>query len=73
MKAHTLVRLNGRRSVMNPPLVGPEQRLANGVFPAIDSDGVERESYDLNTSRRLFEAPESLKTGSSPMKNDPLF
>lgn len=60
-------------SVMNPPLVGSEQRLANGVFPVVDQDGVEREAYDHNMSRRLFEAPESLKAGSSPMKNDPLF
>uniref|UniRef100_K3WIQ0 L-ectoine synthase n=1 Tax=Globisporangium ultimum (strain ATCC 200006 / CBS 805.95 / DAOM BR144) TaxID=431595 RepID=K3WIQ0_GLOUD len=60
-------------SVMNPPLVGSEQRLANGVFPVVDQDGVEREEYDHTMSRRLFEAPESLKAGSSPMKNDPLF
>lgn len=63
----------GVYSVMNPPLVGSEQRLANGVFPVVDQDGVEREAYDHTMSRRLFEAPESLKTGSSPMKNDPLF
>ncbi|TYZ68656.1 hypothetical protein PybrP1_000296 [[Pythium] brassicae (nom. inval.)] len=60
-------------SVLNPPLVGSEKRLENGVFPVVDPDGVQHEEFDLSTSRRLFEAPESLKTGSSPMKNDPLF
>lgn len=58
--------------MLNPPLVGPEQRNENGVFTMIDEDGVERESYDHNIVRRLFEPPESLRSGTI-MKDDPLF
>ncbi|KAG7396079.1 hypothetical protein PHYBOEH_002825 [Phytophthora boehmeriae] len=61
-------------SVMNPPLFGPEQRnKVTGVFPAVDSDGEELESYDHTAVSRMFSAPESLKGGSAPMKDDPLF
>ncbi|TMW55682.1 hypothetical protein Poli38472_010564 [Pythium oligandrum] len=61
-------------SVMNPPLAGDEQRNPDtGVFPVIDHDGIERESFDHSQIRRLCEPPESLKGGSSPMKDDPLF
>ncbi|CAI5731563.1 unnamed protein product [Hyaloperonospora brassicae] len=61
-------------SVMNPPLYGVEQAHATtGVFPAVDADGEELESFDLAGVSRLFTAPESLKGGSAPMKDDPLF
>ncbi|KAG6595913.1 ectoine synthase [Phytophthora cinnamomi] len=61
-------------SVMNPPLFGLEQRsAATGVFPAVDPDGEELESFALNSVERMFTAPESLKGGSAPMKDDPLF
>lgn len=58
---------------MNPPLAGAEERKANGVFPVTDEDGVEHDAYDQKAVQRLFEAPESLKGGSKPMKDDPLF
>jgi hypothetical protein len=59
---------------MNPPLVGPETTNAEtGVFPVIDADGREHESVGHEAIRRLCEPPESLKGGSSPMKDDPLF
>ncbi|RLN49055.1 hypothetical protein BBJ28_00011463 [Nothophytophthora sp. Chile5] len=61
-------------SVLNPPLFGTEQRHAgSGVFPVVDSDGEELQSYDHSAVGRLFSAPESLKGGSAPMKDDPLF
>uniref|UniRef100_M4B337 L-ectoine synthase n=1 Tax=Hyaloperonospora arabidopsidis (strain Emoy2) TaxID=559515 RepID=M4B337_HYAAE len=61
-------------SVMNPPLYGVEQKNEmTGVFPAVDADGEELESFDLSGVHRLFTAPESLKGGSAPMKDDPLF
>jgi hypothetical protein len=58
---------------MNPPLVGSEDRNKNGVFPAIDQDGIEYEEYDHKVAHRLIEVPESLKAGSGEMKDDPLF
>ncbi|KAJ0399268.1 hypothetical protein P43SY_001852 [Pythium insidiosum] len=61
-------------SVMNPPLVGSEQRHPeSGVFPVIDHDGIEREEFDHSMIRRLCEPPSSLKGGSEPMRDDPLF
>ncbi|DAZ97112.1 TPA: hypothetical protein N0F65_010435 [Lagenidium giganteum] len=60
-------------SVMNPPLAGTERQKPSGVFPVIDGDGVELEAYDHEAARRLFAPPESLRGGSSPMKDDPLF
>ncbi|OWZ05380.1 hypothetical protein PHMEG_00022539 [Phytophthora megakarya] len=60
-------------SVMNPPIFGVETRSASGVFPAVDSDGEALESFDLSKVDQLFSAPESLKGGSAPMKDDPLF
>ncbi|KAE8905637.1 hypothetical protein PF005_g14541 [Phytophthora fragariae] len=61
-------------SVMNPPVFGVEKRSATtGVFPAVDADGEELESFGLASVDRLFTAPESLKGGSAPMKDDPLF
>ncbi|GMF34932.1 unnamed protein product [Phytophthora lilii] len=61
-------------SVMNPPVFGVEKRRdATGVFPAVDPDGEELESFGLDKVDRLFTAPESLKGGSAPMKDDPLF
>ncbi|RMX69750.1 hypothetical protein DD238_001849 [Peronospora effusa] len=61
-------------SVMNPPLFGGEKKNeTTGVFPAVDLDGEELESFDSAIGSRLFSAPESLKGGSAPMKDDPLF
>lgn len=61
-------------SVMNPPLFGVEKRSdATGVFPAVDADGEALESFGLDNVDRMFSAPESLKGGSAPMKDDPLF
>ncbi|CAH0479287.1 unnamed protein product [Peronospora belbahrii] len=61
-------------SVMNPPVFGVEKKNERtGVFPAVDSDGEEFESFDMSKIGRLFPAPESLKGGSAPMKDDPLF
>ncbi|KAI9914698.1 hypothetical protein PsorP6_007085 [Peronosclerospora sorghi] len=61
-------------SVMNPPLFGPEQKNEEtGVFPVMDADGETLESFDLSNVQRLFTVPESLKVGSAPMKDDPLF
>ncbi|KAG7386261.1 hypothetical protein PHYPSEUDO_000475 [Phytophthora pseudosyringae] len=61
-------------SVMNPPLFGIEKRNdTTGVFPAVDPDGEPLESFGLSGVDRLFSAPESLKGGSAPMKDDPLF
>lgn len=60
-------------SVMNPPLFGAEERQDNGVFPVVDADGIEHESYGHTSVRRLFEVPSALKGGSAPMKDDPLF
>ncbi|CAI5735912.1 unnamed protein product [Peronospora destructor] len=61
-------------SVMNPPLFGGEKKNeTTGVFPAVDLDGEELESFDLAIGSRLFSTPESLKGGSAPMKDDPLF
>jgi len=61
-------------SVMNPPLYGVEKRNeSTGVFPVVDPDGEALESFDLSKVDRLFSAPESLKGGSAPMKDDPLF
>ncbi|EGZ12271.1 hypothetical protein PHYSODRAFT_258801 [Phytophthora sojae] len=61
-------------SVMNPPVFGVEKRSpTTGVFPAVDPDGEELESFDLSSVDRMFTAPESLKGGSAPMKDDPLF
>ncbi|KAH7472144.1 hypothetical protein PRNP1_005483 [Phytophthora ramorum] len=61
-------------SVMNPPLFGVEKRNpTTGVFPAVDADGEELESFGLAEAERLFSAPESLQGGSAPMKDDPLF
>ncbi|KAF4319263.1 hypothetical protein BBO99_00004206 [Phytophthora kernoviae] len=61
-------------SVLNPPLFGSEERnKQTGVFPAVDLDGEELESYNHTDVNRMFSAPESLKGGSAPMKDDPLF
>ncbi|TDH71746.1 hypothetical protein CCR75_009409 [Bremia lactucae] len=61
-------------SVMNPPVFGAEQRHdATGVFPVVDKDGEAYESFDLSQVDHLFSAPDSLKGGSAPMKDDPLF
>ncbi|KAG6954411.1 hypothetical protein JG688_00012350 [Phytophthora aleatoria] len=61
-------------SVMNPPVFGVEKRNdTTGVFPAVDADGEALESFDLSKVDQLFSAPESLKGGSAPMKDDPLF
>ncbi|KAL3660438.1 hypothetical protein V7S43_014591 [Phytophthora oleae] len=61
-------------SVMNPPVFGVEKKNdTTGVFPAVDPDGEPLESFDLSKVERLFSAPESLKGGSAPMKDDPLF
>ncbi|CEG39565.1 ectoine synthase [Plasmopara halstedii] len=61
-------------SVMNPPVFGVEKRDdATGVFPAVNPDGEALDSFDLSQVDQLFSAPESLKGGSAPMKDDPLF
>ncbi|KAG3111335.1 hypothetical protein PI124_g8303 [Phytophthora idaei] len=61
-------------SVMNPPVFGVEKRNdTTGVFPAVDADGEALKSFDLSKVDQLFSAPESLKGGSAPMKDDPLF
>ncbi|EQC33162.1 hypothetical protein SDRG_09148 [Saprolegnia diclina VS20] len=60
-------------SVTNPPLVGDEGPDSDRVIPAIDTQGNAYAEYSQAIVDRLFRPPTSLKGGSAPMKDHPLF